>query len=65
MVKWRKRASAEDLKTALRAPHSTTLTEAEEVMMVVAFRRRTLLENGIRFLQEVLRRRLQEGWRGL
>jgi hypothetical protein len=40
--KWRKRATVEDLKTGPKAPHSTTLTEAEEAM-VVAFRRHTLL----------------------
>ena len=39
---WRKRATVEDLKTGPKAPHSTTLTEAEEAM-VVAFRRHTLL----------------------
>jgi len=40
--KWRKRAAVEDLKTGLKAPHSTTLTEAEEAA-VVAFRCHTLL----------------------
>jgi transposase InsO family protein len=38
----RKRATVEDLKTGPKAPHSTTLTEAEEAA-VVAFRRHTLL----------------------
>ena len=38
VAKWRKRATVEDLK----APHSTTMTEAEEAM-IVAFRRHTLL----------------------
>jgi hypothetical protein len=38
VAKWRKRATVEDLKT----PHSITLTEADEAM-VVAFRRHTLL----------------------
>ena len=42
VAKWRKRATVEDLKTGPRAPHSTTLSEAEEAM-VVAFRRHTLL----------------------
>jgi hypothetical protein len=36
VAKWRKRATVEDLKTGPEAPHSTTLTEAEEAM-VVAF----------------------------
>jgi hypothetical protein len=40
--KWRKRSTVEDLKTGPKAPHSTTLTEAEEAM-AVAFRRHTLL----------------------
>jgi hypothetical protein len=39
---WRKRATVEDLKTGPKAPHSTTVSEAEEAM-VVAFRRHTLL----------------------
>ncbi len=39
---WRKRATVEDLKTGPKAPHSTTLSKAEEAM-VVAFRRHTLL----------------------
>jgi len=39
---WRKRVTVEDLKTGPKAPHSTTLTEAEEAA-VVAFRRHTLL----------------------
>ena len=38
VAKWRKRTTVEDLK----APNSTTLTQAEEAM-VVAFRRHTLL----------------------
>ena len=42
VAKWRKRATVEDLKTGPKAPHSTTLSEAEEAM-VVAFRRHTLL----------------------
>lgn len=42
VAKWRKRATVEDLKTGPKAPHSTTLTKAEEAM-VVAFRRHTLL----------------------
>ena len=42
MAKWRKRATVEDLKTGPKAPHSTTLTEAEEAA-VIAFRRHTLL----------------------
>jgi hypothetical protein len=42
VAKWRKRATVEDLKTGPKAPHSTTLTEAEEAM-VVAFRRHALL----------------------
>ena len=42
VAKWRKRATVEDLKTGPKAPHSTTLTEAEEAT-VVAFRRHTLL----------------------
>jgi hypothetical protein len=42
VAKWRKRATVEDLKTGPKAPHSTTLTEAEEAM-VVAFRRHTFL----------------------
>ena len=42
VVKWRKRATVEDLKTGPKAPHSTTLTKAEEAT-VVAFRRHTLL----------------------
>lgn len=37
-----KRATVEDLQTGPKAPHSTTLSEAEEAM-VVAFRRHTLL----------------------
>lgn len=42
VAKWRKRATVEDLKTGPKSPHSTTLTESEEAM-VVAFRRHTLL----------------------
>ena len=42
VAKWRKRATVEDMKTGPKAPHSTTLSEAEEAM-VVAFRRHTLL----------------------
>ena len=42
VAKWRKRATVEDLKTGPKAPHSTTLSETEEAM-VVAFRRHTLL----------------------
>lgn len=42
VAKWRKRATVEDLKTGPKEPRSTTLTEAEEAM-VVAFRRHTLL----------------------
>jgi len=42
VAKWRKRATVEDLKAGPKAPHSTTLTEAEEAI-VVAFRRHTLL----------------------
>ncbi len=38
VAKWRKRATVEDLKTGPKAPHSTTLTQAEETA-VVAFRR--------------------------
>jgi hypothetical protein len=42
VAKWRKRSTVEDLKTGPKSPHSTTLTEAEDGM-VVAFRRHTLL----------------------
>ena len=42
IAKWRKMATVEDMKTGPKAPHSTTLTEAEQAM-VVAFRRHTLL----------------------
>jgi transposase InsO family protein len=42
VAKWRKRATVEDLKTGPKAPHSTTLTQAEEAA-IVAFRRHTLL----------------------
>ncbi len=40
--KWRKRATVEDMKTGPQAAHSTTLSEAEEAV-VVTFRRHTLL----------------------
>ena len=30
VAKWRKRATVDDLKTGPKAPHSTTLTQAEE-----------------------------------
>jgi transposase InsO family protein len=42
VAKWRKRATVQDLKTGPKAPHSTTLSQAEEAA-VVAFRRHTLL----------------------
>jgi len=42
VAKWRKRATVEDLKTGPKAPHFTTLTQAEEAA-VVLFRRHTLL----------------------
>jgi len=42
VAKWRRRATVEDLKTGPKSPHSTTLSEAEEAM-IVAFRRHTLL----------------------
>ena len=42
VAKWRKRATVDDLKTGPKAPHSTTLTEAEEAA-VIEFRRHTLL----------------------
>jgi hypothetical protein len=42
VAKWRKRTTVEDLKTGPKAPHSTTLSQAEEAA-VVAFRRHTLL----------------------
>ena len=42
VAKWRKRATVGDLKTGPKTPHSTTLSEAEEAI-VVAFRRHTLL----------------------
>jgi transposase-like protein len=41
VAKWRKRATVEDLKTGRKAPHYTTLSQAEEA--AVAFRRHTLL----------------------
>src|SRR3546814_11675729 len=40
VAKWRKRTTVEDLKTGPKAPHSTTMTAAEEAM-IVAFRRHT------------------------
>lgn len=42
VAKWRKRQTVEDQKTGPKEPHSTVLSEEEEVM-VVAFRRHTLL----------------------
>jgi transposase InsO family protein len=42
VLKWRKRATVEDLKTGPKAPHSTVLSEKEEAT-IVAFRRHTLL----------------------
>lgn len=45
VAKWRKRTTVEDLKTGPKTPHSTTLSEAEEAM-VVGFRRHTLLPLG-------------------
>lgn len=42
MAEWRKRATAEDLKTGPKEPRSTVLTAAEEAM-IIAFRRHTLL----------------------
>ena len=33
VAKWRKRATVDDLKTGPKAPHSTTLSEAEEAMV--------------------------------
>ena len=36
VAKWRKRATVEDLKTGPKASHSTTLTEAEEAMVVAS-----------------------------
>jgi hypothetical protein len=42
VAKWRKRATVENLKTGPKAPHSTTLSQAEEAA-VIAFRRHTLL----------------------
>ncbi|SFF39193.1 hypothetical protein SAMN05216566_14512, partial [Aureimonas phyllosphaerae] len=42
VAKWRKRQTLEDRKTGPKEPRSTTLSEAEEAM-VVAFRRHTLL----------------------
>jgi transposase-like protein len=44
-AKWRKRATVENLKTGSKDPHLSTLSEAEEAM-VVAFRRHTLLPSG-------------------
>ena len=43
MAKWRKRATVEDLKTGLKAPHPTTLSEAEEAMIVAFHQLRTHL----------------------
>ena len=40
VAKWRKRATVGDQEAWPKAPHSTTLSEAEEAM-VVAFRRHT------------------------
>ena len=34
VAKWRERATVEDLKTEPKAPHSTTLSQAEEAMVV-------------------------------
>ena len=42
VAEWRKRVTAEDLKTRPKEPRSTVLTEAEDAA-VVAFRRHTLL----------------------
>lgn len=42
VAKWRKRTTVHYLKTGLKAPHSTILTEAKEAI-VVLFRRHTLL----------------------
>lgn len=42
VAQWRERTTVKDLKTRPKAPRSTTLTEAEEAMMV-AFRHHTLL----------------------
>ncbi|KTQ83945.1 transposase [Aureimonas ureilytica] len=42
VAKWRKRQTRDDRKTGLKEPRSTTLSEAEEAV-VVAFRRHTLL----------------------
>ena len=42
VANWRKRVTVEDLKTGPKAPHSTTLSEAEEAA-IVAFRRHPLL----------------------
>ena len=42
VAKWRKRQTIEDLKTGLKEPRSTVLTEDEEAT-IVAFRRLTLL----------------------
>jgi len=47
VAKWRKRATVEDQKTGPKAPHSTTLTQAEEAA-VVAFRRPSSRSAGIR-----------------
>lgn len=42
VLKWRKRATVEDLKTGPKAPRSTVLSEEEEAI-IIAFRRHTLL----------------------
>lgn len=42
VLKWRKRATVEDLKTGPREPRSTVLSEEEEAI-IIAFRRHTLL----------------------
>ena len=42
VAKWRKRATAEDMKIGPKASRSTVLTEIEEAV-IVAFRRHTLL----------------------
>lgn len=35
VARWRKRTTVEDLKTGPKAPHSTTMTKAEEAMVVL------------------------------
>ena len=42
VLKWRKRAGVEDLKTGPKEPHSTVLSKEDEAV-IVAFRRHTLL----------------------